>query len=57
MQRYSELSNEAIGKIFGGIHFSAVSKAAGRLKKEMADDRKLAKRIEKINSCSRAETL
>lgn len=50
-QRYSGLSNEAIGKIFGGVHFSAVSKASERLKKEMADDRKLAKRIEKINSC------
>ncbi|MCL5422073.1 MAG: transposase [Nitrospirae bacterium] len=50
VQRYSGLSNEEIGKIFGGIHFSAVSKASDRLKKEMADDRRLAKRIEKINS-------
>lgn len=50
VQRYSGLSNEEIGKIFGEIHFSAVSKASQRLKKEMADDRKLAKRIEKINS-------
>jgi putative transposase len=50
VQRYSGLSNEEIGKIFGGIHFSAVSKASQRLKEEMADDRKLAKHIEKINS-------
>ncbi len=50
IQRYSGLSNEEIGRIFGGIHFSAVSKASARLKKEMADDRKLAKRIEELNS-------
>lgn len=51
MQRYSGLSNEEIGKIFGGIHFTAVSKASERLKKEMAVDRKLASRIGEINSC------
>lgn len=50
VQRYSGLSNEEIGKIFGGIHFSAVSKATGRLKKEMVDDRKLSELIGKINS-------
>ncbi len=51
VQRYSGLSNEEIGKRFGGIHFSAVSKASERLKRAMADDRKLARLIEKINSC------
>ncbi len=50
VQRYSGLGNEEIGKIFGGIHISAVSKASDRLKKEMADDKRLSKRIEKINS-------
>lgn len=50
VQRYSGLSNEEIGKIFGGIHFSTVSKASERLKKEIADNRKLSKLIEKINS-------
>lgn len=50
VQRYSGLGNEEIGKIFGGIHFSAVSKATDRLRKEMADDRKLSELIGKINS-------
>jgi putative transposase len=50
VQRYSRLSNEEIGRIFGGIHVSAVSKASARLKKEMADDRKLSKRIEELTS-------
>lgn len=49
-QRYSGMSNEEVGKIFGGIHFSAVSKATDRLKKEMVDDRNLSELIGKINS-------
>lgn len=51
VQRYTGLSNEEIGRIFGGIHFSAVSKASDRLKKEMTHDSKLARCIEKLNSC------
>jgi REP element-mobilizing transposase RayT len=50
VQRYSGLSNEKIGKIFGGIHLSAVSKASDRLRKAMVDDKELAKRIEKLKS-------
>jgi hypothetical protein len=34
IQRYSGLSNEAIGKLFGGMHFTAISKASDRLRKE-----------------------
>lgn len=53
-QRYSVLSNEEIGKLFGGIHFSAVSKASDRLKKEMAGDKKLSKLIEVLDSYFKA---
>ena len=43
------LSTVEIGKIFGGIHFSAVSKAVVRVKEEMTSDRKLMKVIEELN--------
>lgn len=54
IQRYTGLSNEEIGKLFGGIHFSAVSKAAERLKKEMASDKKLSKLINELDSSFKA---
>jgi REP element-mobilizing transposase RayT len=50
VQRYSGLSNEEIGKIFGGVHFSAISKASERLRKAMVDDKELEKRIERLKS-------
>jgi chromosomal replication initiation ATPase DnaA len=50
MQRYSGLSNVEIGKLFGGIHFSAASKATDRLKKDMAGDKQLLKVFEGIDS-------
>ena len=50
IQRYSGLSNEEIGKIFGGIHYSAVSKASDRIKKEMAENKQLSEMVEHINS-------
>lgn len=53
-QRYSGLSNVEIGNLFGGIHFSAVSKASDRLKKDMAGDKKLSKLIEGIDSLFKA---
>ena len=49
-QRYTGLSNEAIGNLFGGIHYSAVSKASMRLKEEMMSDKKLLKLIDKLDS-------
>ncbi len=49
-QRYSGLRNEEIGKLFGGIHKSAVSKASMRLKEMMSKDRKLLKQVSIINS-------
>ncbi len=48
--RYSGLSNEEVGKIFGGIHYSAVSKVSARLKEELGNNRKLAKVIREIES-------
>lgn len=50
MQRYSGLSNVEIGKLFGGIHFSAVSKASDRLRKDTADNKQLSKLIGGIDS-------
>ncbi|MCL4537975.1 MAG: transposase [Nitrospirae bacterium] len=50
VQRYSGLSNEEIGRIFGGIHFSAVSKSTARLKDKIADDKRLAGIMEELES-------
>lgn len=50
MQRYSGISNEEIGKIFEGIHYSAVSKASVRLKEKMTSDKKLSKLVKEITS-------
>lgn len=50
MQRYSGKSNEEIGKIFGGIHYSAVSKTLARLKEKMEDDKKLLRFVNSVIS-------
>jgi REP element-mobilizing transposase RayT len=50
MQRYSGLSNVEIGKIFGGIHYSAVSKASSRFHEKIRSDRKLSKLVKKVIS-------
>jgi hypothetical protein len=39
-----------VGKIFGGIHYSAVSKASERLREEMASDKKLMNLVSEIIS-------
>ena len=49
-QRYTGLSNKAIGDLLGGIHYSAVSKASERLKEEMISDKRLSKLIDEVNS-------
>lgn len=49
IQRYSGLSNREIGEIFGGIHYSSISKISKRLKDELARNKDfdhLVKRIE-----------
>jgi hypothetical protein len=50
VQRYTGLSNEDIGKLFGGIHYSAISKASARLKQDISTDKKLLKLVEKLDS-------
>jgi putative transposase len=49
-QRYTGLSNKAIGDLFGGIHYSAVSKASGRLREEMISDQRLSKLVNELDS-------
>jgi REP element-mobilizing transposase RayT len=49
-QRYTGLSNEAIGGIFGGIHYSTVSKVTTRVREEMLKDKELSKLIDYLNS-------
>ncbi len=49
-QRYTGLGNEAIGHLFGGIHYSAVSKASGRLREEMISDQGLSKLVDEAES-------
>ena len=50
VQRYAGIRNEEIGNIFGGIHYSAVSKASSRLKQEVADNKRMAKLIKAVSS-------
>ena len=40
VQRYAGLSNEEVGKLFGELHYSAVSKASARLRKNVERDKK-----------------
>jgi len=49
-QRYTGLSNNAIGALLGGIHYSAVSKASGRLREEMISDQRLSKLVDELDS-------
>jgi hypothetical protein len=49
-QRYTGLSNNAIGDLLGGIHYSAVSKASGRLREEMISDQRLSKLVDELDS-------
>ena len=50
VQRYSGVGNVEVGKLFGGIHYSAVSKASEKLKEEMTSDRKLANLVDELTS-------
>ena len=49
-QRYTGLSNKAIGDLFGGIHYSAVSKASGKLRREMVSDQRLSELVSELDS-------
>jgi len=50
VQRYSGLSNDEIGELFGAIHYSAVSKAAARLREEMKRNKELSERVGALDS-------
>ncbi len=56
VKRWSGLSNEEIGRMFGGIHYSAVSKGSARLETEMASDKRLASSLESLSHKSRHDT-
>jgi putative transposase len=49
-QRYAGLGNEAIGELFGGIHYSTVSKVAARVKEERNKNKELSKLMDQLNS-------
>ena len=49
-QRYTGLGNVEIGRFFGGLHYSAVSKAAARVREAMAADRELEKVVRRLDS-------
>jgi REP element-mobilizing transposase RayT len=49
-QRYAGLSNEAIGNLFVGIHYSTVSKVVDRIRKERGKDKELSRLMDQINS-------
>jgi putative transposase len=50
IKRYSGLGNQEIGTLFGGMHYSAVSKSSARLETEMAADKALGDLVEEILS-------
>ncbi len=43
IKRYSAINNREIGKLFGGLHYSSVSKSSARMEKEMAQDKNLSR--------------
>jgi hypothetical protein len=50
IKRYSGMSNKEIGRIFGGMHHSAVSKSSTRLEREIENDENLQKLLSDIMS-------
>jgi chromosomal replication initiation ATPase DnaA len=50
VQRYSGLSNEEIGELFGEIHCSTVSKASARLREDMKRNKELSERVGALDS-------
>jgi REP element-mobilizing transposase RayT len=52
VHQYSGIGNSEIGKLFGGIHYTAVSKTVARLKQEISDgkDYELAGLLDRIKS-------
>ncbi|MDI6802057.1 MAG: transposase [Thermodesulfovibrionales bacterium] len=50
VQRYCNLRNDEISKIFGDLHCSAISKVSTRFKEELAKNKALAKIIRRLES-------
>ena len=50
MKRYACLDNKEIGKMFGGLHYSAVTKAAARLERELSKDKDLPNLLDSLVS-------
>lgn len=50
VKRYSGLDNGRVGQLFGGIHYSAVSKVAATLEQELAKDQRLTKLVKAVKS-------
>jgi len=50
MKRYSGLGNREIGKLFGGMHFTAISKTCSRFEERLAGDPELSKMLTEIMS-------
>ena len=50
IKRYAGLSNQEIGTLFGGMHYSAVTKASARLETEMTQDKGLRSIVKEILS-------
>ncbi len=50
MKRYSGLSNQEVGEVFGGLHYSAVSQASIRFGKIVEGDRQLKNQLETVMS-------
>jgi putative transposase len=49
-KRYTGLGNEQIARFFGGIHYSAVSKAYSKLREEMLADKRLSRLVDELDS-------
>jgi chromosomal replication initiation ATPase DnaA len=47
---HTGFSNEVIGRLFGGVHYSVVSKAADRVREEMLKDKELSKLVSRLDS-------
>ncbi|MFH1147299.1 MAG: helix-turn-helix domain-containing protein [Pseudomonadota bacterium] len=50
LKKYTGITNEEIGSLFGGISYSAVAKAYSRFSAKLASDRKLKQRVSGILS-------
>lgn len=51
-QRYTGLSNEVIGGLLGGVHYSTVSCLAARVREEVLKDKELSKLVKEPTQAS-----